>query len=266
MEETPAKEPPAKEPAAKEPSAEEPPAEDTSTGGRPASGDGPAGGTRYPVLSRLPEAPGRLADMIARLPVAEIPETGWFFRKREEEGTLEFYPWRFGPGYLFADQGRQRRLRRSFRRFWAVAGLLLFALEIALQEAFSLGADFFETGRFSGVLGFFAETVGELALAGGLGIFALGAYSALAYSWVSGRPEAGRRGFFEELRRGAEMKSATDLWCVELLSLGVALLGGAVAWKGAALVGTFCAGLFGALALMAGYQLWWRWGGSGRRR
>ncbi len=258
---TSAKERPTEEPPAKEPPARNPSGDDTCTGGASAGGEGPASGTRYPVLSRLPEVPGLLADTIAELPSKavglEAPETGLFFRERED-GTVEFYPWRFGPGYLLADPDRQRRLRRSFRRFWGAAGLLLLVLEIALQGAlqgaFSLGPE-----RVSGEFERLAVGVGEeLALAGGLGILALAAYSALACSWVSGQPQAGRRGVFEELRRGAEANSTADLGFGAALGLGLVLLGGAMVWKGAALVGVSYAGV-GAVALTSGYRLWWRW-------
>ena len=223
----------------------------SSTGGLPASG------SRYPVLSRLPEVPGLLADMIAQLPgkVAGLaaPETDLFFQERED-GALEFYPWQFGPGYLLTHPSRQRRLRRSFRRFWGSAGLLVFLLDVALQGAFSI-----EPKELSGDFELLAAGVGEnLVLAGGLGILALLAYTALACRWISGQPEAGRRGFFEQLRRIAETNTTAGLGFVIALGVGFALLGTAMAWKGAVLIGIPYAGL-GALAPAAGYQLWWKW-------
>lgn len=223
----------------------EPVSEGTSTSqGTSTSKGTPTSRSRYPVLSRIPEVPGLLAKKAAEVAsaVAETPETSLFFRERED-GALEFYPWRFGPGYLFTGPRHQRRLRQSLRRFWGAAGLLIFVLEVALEGAFSL--------REGGLL---AEIGEEFAIAGGLGVLAFVTYSIWIYNWVSGKPQAGKRGLFGELRRGAEMESTTSLWFRSAVALGFVLAGAALAWKGLTLTGTLLVGGAGILALKFCYQ------------
>lgn len=207
-------------------------------------------GSRYPVLSRIPEAPGLLADKAAGVAdaVAETPETSLFFQEREDE-TFEFYPWRFGPGYLLTSSGQKRRFRKSFRRFWGAAGLLILALEIALEIMLGEALSF-------GIEGFLAEMVQEFATVGGLGVLALVGYSIQVRSWVSGRPQVGRRGLLEELRRSAKMETTASLWFGFAAALGFFLGGAALIWKGVMLIGVLLIGGSGSLALKFYYQAW----------
>lgn len=198
-------------------------------------------GRRYPVLSRIPEVPGLLADAVAeRLG----PDMDRLFRKRSD-GALEFYPWRIGTGYLVSDPERQDYVRHSVRRFAVLAHAGFLGLETVLTFQTE------PTGLVGAVKNGFAVGFGLVALV-------LAAYGAWAWHLTQGCPRTeGRRTLRGVLRQAAEATSASWLWLGEGIVLGLAGLGVVLVLREALVAGILCTAFFGTLALTRGYQLWW---------